>query len=547
MNDVNIVKGDYDVIIIGSGVAGLRAGVEVVKSKKKILMITNGKPCMDIVGFNVPIPECGDSPAAFLSDILSNGKYINNIRLAALLANRAEEELRHLEGLGLSFIHDGKKYLPRLTSGNSYPRTLYRKDRTGPDILKTLFKCYRQRGGEEIRDELVLKIFTRDNHVTGILTCSMEGVNFRIYRAGSVIIATGGLGPLYEKSSNATSINGDGFVMALEAGAELVDMEFVQFEPFMMILPDSDDIFTVSFLLHDDPNIYNSGKQNILPENWKRINKGELSRILFRQIMKGNTSGHGGLYFDCTRFTEKQLQNHQKFLDVCKRNRIDPRKSPLEITPVQHNFLGGIRIDSSGMTSVNGLYAAGEAAGGIHGADRLAGNSGTDGLVFGAIAGLSAAQKNKYEKVKQSEGLFDEANREIEQFKKYYGPLQEWRNTIASLLWNNVGIIRNKYKLSETLNELIDMDNKLTPTDNTSAFSPITAFRNRNTILLAKLITKAALLRSESRGVHFREDCEGQDDLNWIKNIVFRKRGDLIQYNFFLQRQVPESNIWNGI
>jgi succinate dehydrogenase/fumarate reductase flavoprotein subunit len=536
---------EYDVLVIGRGTAGLRAGVEALSHSKRVLIISNGGPCTGIVGFNVPLEEGGDKASSFMTDILANGKYISDIHLSSILANRSVGELRMLEHLGLSFTHDKDRYLPRLTSGNRYPRTVYRSDTTGLDIIDALSSAYKRRGGGERRDEYALRILTKDNSVVGLVTYNEKSGEYHAYRVPAIIIATGGLGPLYSKSTNSPILNGDGLALALEAGAELRDLEFIQFEPFLMLIPEISEKFSVSFLLHDKPRIYNKDKETIFPKDFGELNKGDLSRFLYREIKSGRATEQGGIYFDCTHFTEEQLNNHQRFLSVCGRHGIDPGVVPFEISPAQHNILGGIMIDSEASTSVNGLFAAGEVSGGVHGADRLAGNSGSDALVFGAVAGKSASQyarDHRPESKNQIKKIADSL-----EFNYASVPFDILRKKIGNILWNTAGIIRTGSLMRKGIKELNALEEEYMNKEGVLDSSPIAHLRSRNALTLAKLIIQAALLREESRGVHFREDFPEQNDESWLKSIMFAQRNNKIVYRCYSQLCRPLSSEWNEV
>jgi succinate dehydrogenase/fumarate reductase flavoprotein subunit len=519
-----------DVLVLGGGTAALRAATAASDAGAAVMVLQKGPANLGIVAFNAPVPDGGDTPAQFFTDMIVRGQFLCDFSVAAALTGGAIDAMRYLEKQGMSFLHQNGSYAPRLTSGNTRPRTVYSSDRTGPQILSVLLRILRSPEVPVLHNKQVLQILVKDGQACGALVVDLRRGEFEVYLARATVLATGGLGQLYAVSSNHPHLTGDGYMLAYRAGAELVDLEFVQFEPFVIRAPQLDDLFGISFLLDDGPRIYNVNKEEFLPDRAVNLPKDILSRLLFKEIQSGRGTTNGGIYFDVIHVSPEKLALHPRFLAYCQRAGIDPTTQPFEAGPAQHYMMGGVRIDERAQTGVPGLFAAGEAAGGVHGADRLAGNSGTDVLVFGAIAGASAAAYA----CEAHAQVFSQA--ELQQIALFLDRFQggeldqkqasEIYSRLKGVMWDKVGLVRSTHGLSSALGSIRDLQCEAQELNANGLLEQVRLWELENQLLLAEMICRSAALRQESRGVHFHMDFPARDDKNWIKKIAVRMDHD---------------------
>ncbi len=542
-NDDLVIHDHIHAVIIGGGTAGLRAGAELSGNGLASLILSKGPPCRGIVGMNALLEEADDTRELFLGNTLQAAAGIGVKNLAEKMVDNSRAELAYMEQLGLDFLHD-ERYRPRRTSGNSAHRTVYTTDRTGEEIIEALGGAYTGQGGYMVRNRQAVSIITTDGIVSGVLAVDPGTAQFHLYPCSAVIVATGGLGNLYTHSTNNSSLSGDGLMLALDAGALLRDMEFVQFEPFALMLSGSDSFFSLSFLLEDKPQIYcEQGKAVFADGEVETLTKAQISLKLFERIAELRHKGATGrLYFDCTHIPSHKLQLHGRLIDVCSSVGFSLDKDPLPFTPAQHYLLGGIAVNERYETAVPGLFAAGEAAGGTHGADRLAGNSALDALVSGNLAAASViryliggieqqsveqavnqtmeAARNTLDGILQKTGVFSRVD--------YQQNLQQ----LQQLMWDCAGIVRcydNLVLARDGIKNLKELQTEFIRDSPVSLsknnYSPDALgmyFTWSNQLAVAEMIVASAMMREESRGVHYRSDYPYMDP-SLEKSIMVRR------------------------
>lgn len=541
---------ENDLLIIGGGVAGLQAAVEVARRGLNVTMLTKrrGMASTWILGFNVALEAVpsGDSPAKFFDDTMIGGGYVNNEELVAVLAYESVKEVRRLEELGLDFrCHDGS-YPVRLAAGNRYPRTIHFEDRTGPHIMKFL-RAQLSEGDVEIRNSMAaVRLIKAGPRVVGALAIDLEREEMVAFFARATVLATGGAGNLYSFTTNPRGLTGDGYALALRAGAQLIDMEFVQFEPFILVHPpDAKGYAVATTLVGDGARIHNGRGAEFLPKKddgrIKPLTKDLLSRALYEEVRGGRGSEHGGVYFDVRHLSETILEGYPRFLERCRAANIDPKKTPLEVAPAHHHMMGGVQIDEQCRTSIPGLFAAGEVTGGVHGANRLAGNAATDVLVFGHRAGRFAsafalAQERTVEFGSDLEAgcqemlsLIDPQANDAEALGDVLARLQE-------TMWEKVGIERDGARLREAESEIRDLGTKVDHVRAKDIRSLLDLMEVKNAVLVASMVATPARIRTESRGDHYRTDFPFRDDLHWLKNIVVQSVNDRIDFSLCSRR-----------
>ena len=384
---------ETDVLIVGSGLAGRNAAAELRESAPELRVLTvdsGGAASTEIMGFSAPV-QPGDSPERFLRDILASGGGLTDPELARTLAERAIPELRRLEHSGIRFdrTEDGK-YDTVNAVGSTLPRVVHSGTTTGQQAMRLLKT-------ETLRLRIVQLLKSNGS------ICGAVAEDGRRISAKAVILAGGGFAGLWKFSTWSRNLRGDCLILASDAGAELTGLGCVQFEPTVTVFPETMTGFPViTTVLHEGALLRNRHGQSLLSPGEPVPRKSELAKRILREINAGNALEHGGILYDFagvdeTLFARKYPEYHAKF------KRIEPefRRLAFEVKPGAHTTLGGIRINARCETAVPGLFAAGEAVGGIHGRDRIGGNAGLEVFVFGRIAGKSAA-----EYVRNAERLF---------------------------------------------------------------------------------------------------------------------------------------------
>jgi fumarate reductase (CoM/CoB) subunit A len=478
-----------------------------------------------------------DSFESHFRDTISGGAFVNNESLVRILVENAPARILELEDDGALFYRtpDGK-IDQRAFGRQSHMRTCYSGDRTGGEIMGTLIDLLRASNVRFIKGAVVDLLLDEGRKISGAAAFNYEGAKFFLIRSKAVILATGGGCRVYSITTNSFQGTGDGFAIGYRAGAELIDMEFIQFHPTGMVFPDSAKGILVTEAVRAEGGVLlNSLKERFMekyaPDRMELAGRDVVSRAIYREICAGKNSPHNGVYLSLEHldpgFIEQRLpQTVEQFRDLAG---VDITKEPMEVSPTAHHIMGGLHINEKTETSLKGLFAAGEVTGGIHGANRLGGNALADLQVFGYIAGHSAASYA----LESSQGkIHDEQITQIH--RKAISSLQpkqdgirpsQIRHKIEEIMWNKVGIIRTKEKLIQALMEIQRL--KLTPIqvanqNTTFAYEQLEALQLRNMLSVSEIIINAALLRKESRGAHFREDFP-ETNPSWRKNIIISK------------------------
>src|SRR5262252_3730005 len=402
---------EHDVLVIGAGGAGLRAAIEASASGAKVALVTKsllGKAHTVMAEGGVAAALANtderDSWKVHFADTMRGGQYLNNWRHAELHAQEAPDRVRELEAWGALFdrTKDGR-ILQRNFGGHAYPRLAHVGDRTGLEMIRTLQDHGIHQGITFHMECTVTRLMTDGGRVVGAFGYERERGRFRVFRAGAVILATGGIGRAYRIASNSWEYTGDGLALAYDAGAELVDMEFVQFHPTGMIWPPGvQGILVTEAVRGEGGTLTNKDGERFMkrydPEKMELSTRDVVARAIYTEVKEGRGTEHGGAYLDISHkpaeYVIRKLPSmYHQFKDLAD---VDITKGPMEVGPTCHYMMGGIRVDAeTAETTLPGLYAAGEAAAGLHGANRLGGNSLSDLLVFGRRAGLSAAKHAK--------------------------------------------------------------------------------------------------------------------------------------------------------
>ena len=578
---VEVQSFDHDVLVIGAGGAGLRAAIEAAARGVKV-----GLVCKSLLGKAHTVMAEGGMAAALanvderdngqvhFAETMRGGQYVNNWRMAELHAREAPERVRELEAWGSLFDRtaDGR-ILQRNFGGHRYPRLAHVGDRTGLEMIRTLQDHGIHRGVDVHMECTIVRLLRDGDRVVGAFGYERERGRFRLFRAGAVVLATGGIGRAFKITSNSWEYTGDGHTLAYDAGAELMDMEFVQFHPTGMVWPPSVRGILVTegvrgeggvlrnregrrFMFDDIPEPYRAQTADNEEEGWRYtqgdktarrppelLTRDHVSRCIVRELKAGRGSEHGGVYLDISWITErlpnaaehikKKLPSmYHQFKQLAD---IDITKEPMEVGPTTHYIMGGVRVNGdTQMSTVPGLFAAGECAAGINGANRLGGNSLSDLLVFGKRAGEHAAtfaRANKPGAIDASQ--VDEAARQaVEPFGRGpegEGPYQV-QYALQAMMQDLVGIVRNEDEMQRALAGLTELGARArrVGVGGHREYNPgwHAALDLHNLMTVATAVTRSALERRESRGGHFREDYPDKSAAFGSVNVVVRKEPD---------------------
>ncbi|HWZ60864.1 MAG TPA: fumarate reductase/succinate dehydrogenase flavoprotein subunit [Gemmatimonadaceae bacterium] len=572
----------YDVLVIGAGGAGLRAAIAAAADGVSV-----GLVCKSLLGkAHTVMAEGGiaaalanvddrDSWKVHFADTMRGGQYINNWRMAELHAKEAPDRVRELEAWGALFDRtpDGR-ILQRNFGGHRYPRLAHVGDRTGLEMIRTLQDHGIHRGIDVHMEYTVLTLLTDGDRVAGAFAYDRERGRFRLFQSGAVVVATGGIGRAYRITSNSWEYTGDGHALAYRAGAALQDMEFVQFHPTGMVWPPSvrgilvtegvrgeGGVLTNSegrrFMFDDIPENYRAQTAADANEGWRYtqgdksarrppelLTRDHVARSIVREVREGRGSPHGGVYLDIAWIKErlphaeahikKKLPSmYHQFKQLAD---IDITKEPMEVGPTTHYVMGGIRVDGdTQMSTVPGLFAAGECAAGLHGANRLGGNSLSDLLVFGKRAGEHAAQFARAHgtaavDTRQAEAAERAALQPFDRSPDGTGGPFQIQHALQDLMQELVGIVRREDEMKRALDAIDGLERRTASiaVAGNREYNPgwHTALDLPNLLTVARAITLSAIERRESRGGHFRDDYPGKDASAAGYNILVRKGAD---------------------
>jgi succinate dehydrogenase flavoprotein subunit len=569
---------EHDVLVIGAGGAGLRASIAAAAEGVSV-----GLVCKSLLGKAHTVMAEGGIAAAManvddrddwkvhFADTMRGGQYVNNWRMAELHAREAPDRVRELEAWGALFDRTGDgRILQRNFGGHKYPRLAHVGDRTGLEMIRTLQDHGIHRGIDVHMECTVLKLVTDDGRVVGAFAYDRERGRFRLFRARAVVLATGGIGRAYRITSNSWEYTGDGQTLAYDAGADLVDMEFVQFHPTGMVWPPSVRGILVTegvrgeggvlrnkdgrrFMFDDIPELYRKQTADNPEEGWlytqgdksarrppELLTRDHVARCIIREVREGRGSPHGGVYLDISWIKEKLpgAEGHIKkklpsmYHQFKELAGIDITREPMEVGPTTHYIMGGIRVDGdSQMSTLSGLFAAGECAAGLHGANRLGGNSLSDLLVFGRRAGEYAARFAREHDLGKIDGASVEAVARaalapFERSGASKGPYQV-QHDLQEMMQDRVGIVRNESEMQSALEGIAALRGRAAQVgvNGNREYNPgwHTALDLESLLTCAEAITRSAIERKESRGGHFREDYPSKDAPFSQFNIVCRR------------------------
>jgi len=531
-----------DVLIIGSGGAGSRAAIEVDDAGLKALIVSKGlsfrSGCTGMAegGYNAVFKtvDKDDSIDAHFNDTLKGGSYLNDKKLVEILVNESPKRLIDLENYGALFDRQESGEIDqRPFGGQSFRRTCYQGDRTGAELLNALKEEIIKRDIECIEEVMITSFVTDGNQVIGATGLNLKDSSLIYFKAKATILASGGAGQLYPVTSNTFQKNGDGYAISYRAGANLVDMEQVQFHPTGMVAPESKKgVLVTEAVRAEGGKLINSEGERFMskyaPEKMELATRDVVARSIYQEIIEGRGTENGGVYLDISHLDDDYIDEKLETMVLQFENvGVDIKHGPIEVAPTAHHFMGGLKINTDASSSLDNLFGAGEVCGGVHGANRLGGNALADTQVFGKIAGVSASKAAKESELKTNDEMVQEEASRIEGLiKKGSIKPKEFKNRMKSLMWEKVAIVREEKTLNEALGQLQEMQKELVNLDvsdkkqyNTDL---VTALEVINMLEICILTVKSAIIRRESRGAHFRSDFPETKD-EWKKSIIINK------------------------
>jgi len=580
---------EHDVLVIGAGGAGLRAAIEASAAKVSV-----GLVCKSLLGKAHTVMAEGGMAAAMahvddrdswkvhFADTMRGGQYLNNWVMAELHAKQAPDRVRELESWGALFdrTRDGR-ILQRNFGGHKYPRLAHVGDRTGLEMIRTLQDHGIHQGISIYMEHTITTLLVEGGdssagsspaRVIGAFGYDRERGRFRVFRAKAIVLATGGIGRAFKISSNSWEYTGDGHALAYNAGADLMDMEFVQFHPTGMVWPPSVRGILVTegvrgeggrlvnskgerFMFNDIPDLYKNQVAKDTEEGWRYVTgdknanrppelltRDHVARCINREVKAGRGSPHGGVYLDIAWIKEKipNAQEHirkklpsmyHQFKELAG---VDITTTPMEVGPTTHYVMGGVRVNGqTQMSTVPGLFAAGEVAAGLHGANRLGGNSLSDLLVFGKLAGEHAAKwAGEHGHAAIDAGQVDRAAKEaLAPFERAGGENPYGvQHALQDLMQDKVGIVRNEHEMAAALDGVSKLKHRAARVgiDGNREYNPgwHTCLDLPNLLTVSEAVARSALDRRESRGGHFREDFPDKSKEFANHNSVVRRQPD---------------------
>jgi fumarate reductase (CoM/CoB) subunit A len=542
---------DCHVLVIGSGGAGVRAAIEASKYGDVVLIsktIVGKGGCTTMAegGFNAVMRE-QDTCGLHYEDTLKGGAFLNDPELATILTREAPLRMGDLMKWGAIFdFTDSDEVAQRPFGGQRFPRTCYAGDRTGHEIMMTLADRLRYildtqhgKGITLLQDYTVIDLLMEGERVIGAMALDEKG-NLILIRADSTVLATGGGTKVYDISTNSSSGTGDGYAFGYRAGAELIDMEMVQFHPTGAVYPyDARGRLITEAVRGEGGILKNINGERFMqkydPQRMELSTRDVVARAIATEILEGRGTPNGGVYLDVTHLSREQIETRlPMMLEQYLAFGVDIRTTPMEVAPTAHHIMGGLRITPECRTTLPGLFACGEVSGGVHGANRLGGNALAETQVFGRRAGESAGKAEKRQK-RIDEAQVKRQQDRLDRFINGTKNPSRIRRILQQAMWEGANIFRDAAGLNTALaaaNILADKPIRAETPRNLAECCTV-----ENMCLVASLICRSALIREESRGAHVRKDIRQTWDAEHspFGHTFISKKGQGIE-----KREVPK-------
>jgi len=547
---------ETDVLVVGSEGAGAYAAIKAMENGARAIIVTKGiiSKCGATITayfgdwdcdsksikelFGLP-GDTRDSPEAFFEDMVIEGKYINNQKLAEVHVREAPKRALELAQWGIKWI------LIPVTPGHRYPRGLEAVP-TGINMMKVFKKKLKDLGAELVEDTMITDLLTAGGRIAGAVGISIRTGEFLIFKAKAVILATGGWQRIYRYTDSPEELTGDGQAMAYRAGAELTDMEMSQFLPACVWPPSIEGVLFPEFMGTDlGAWFLNRGGTRFLtawdPKRMERTTRDIRCIAIMNEVLEGRGGPHGGIFLSFKHIPDNMIDYFAEwnnvpewkyqglyFADMIKEIK---KGQAIELAPVSHFCIGGIKINEKCETNIPGLYSAGEATGGLHGANRISGNALAEVCVFGARAGEFAAEYVKKGEVQEVDVAQAELlKQKVFQYLKHNEGIKPigLKQKIQQMAWAKVGVIRNGTNLKEAIDEIErtkEVLNKIACASQSSELNRewIEAIQIENMLQVLEAMARSSLIRTESRGAHYRKDYPFMDNDNWLRNTVIQQ------------------------
>jgi succinate dehydrogenase / fumarate reductase, flavoprotein subunit len=560
---------ETDVLVLGAGGAGLRGAIAAAEAGARVLIV-----CKSLLGKAHTVMAEGGVAAAMhnvayqdtwevhFADTIKGGKFINDWRMAELHAKESPERVLELERWGAVFDRTWQGRIHQRPFGaHTYPRLAHIGDRTGLELIRTLQDRAVHTNGVDVHMEVtVFKLLKSEGRIAGALAYRRSDGSLIHYRCAAVLLATGGAGKMYRVTSNSWECTGDGTALAYDAGAQLRDMEMVQFHPTGMVWPTGvRGILVTEGVRGEGGVLRNNGGERFMErydrERMELSSRDVVARAINSEVLAGRGTPHGGAFLDITHRKPEYIKSklpsmYEQFLKLAK---VDITKQPMEVAPTIHYAMGGVRVEAeTGATTVGGLFAAGEVASGLHGANRLGGNSLSDLLVFGKRAGEAAGIAAK------AKPTADQANIDLAQVEEAIAGLMapfdrptgenpyQLQAEIQDVMSLHAPIVRDEPGMRAGLEKILDLAARSrtcgTGGTNSRAFNPgwHTAHDLRSMLVNAEALLRSGLERKESRGAHARSDYPTIDDQLTSVNYVVERAPDGMQVRAERRPPMPE-------
>ena len=522
-----------DVLVIGGGGAGLRAAIRarengasvILASKSPVGMGNNTAMALGAFAAATGERDAADNPGVHVRDTLEGGRFINNPRLVEKMAERVVGEVPFLIGCGVPFQKKGDRIVIRQAAGHSYPRHFHSVDSRGTNYTIPLKKYASKIGVGFIERVFITRLLTQNGKATGAIGVDKEG-RLLVFQASAIVLATGGFGQIYLHSSNAAGITGDGHALSFHIGVPCRDMEFVQFYP--TAARGTSPLTYEAFIFGLGGILRNSRGEDVMARHGlkdpKITTRDRLTLAIMKEIIDG-LDVEGGVILDLEHVPAENLTRISHLLKLGT----PQERRQLVVAPTAHFCMGGIVTDEEARTPVTGLFACGEVTGGFHGANRLAGNALSEIFAMGAVAGENAARLARElppEKASPAEVAAEKARLESMAGEETRN-LRELLHSLKEVAWSQVGIIRNDSGLNDAVNKISDIRSLLGGVRTADTKDLVRRLELDNMLLTAEMVARAALVRTESRGAHYRDDYP-EENADWKASIwVTNRKGEM--------------------